>query len=491
VRYAYDAAGTLIGQRYPSGDAVRFRYDEDMRLAAIQDWNGRNYQIHYAPGDRSYALSYPNGLVGTVRCNEDGLPAQNVVSAGRAGPMRFSFLAEYGVEDRVAGFTDSDFGERHYEYDREGRLLSVRSDRPELGETFGYDRAGNRVAWEAGREGAGRASFNALNQMTSQGGADYQHDAAGNLIAAHAGAVSWQYTHNARNLLVRAARSDGLVIDFGYDALGRRVLKRSGDVETRYAWAGEHLAAEYSGDGAREYLFIPGTWTPLALRIGRQVYCYHTDLLGAPRRMTDQTGEVVWAADYSAYGIRRVAVQGITNSLVLPGHYADPETGLHYNRFRYYSPALGRYLSRDPLGYQAGLNLYTYADNDPVNWADPQGLFSWGGFLKTALVVAASVAVAVAVVALAPVTAPLAVAAVAIAAGAAAGAVAGGLNTALDGSTWKCGLLAGLKSVGISALKGAAVGALAAAPFCAVAGYRGGRRVCGCRRGKRRYRVRG
>ena len=65
--------------------------------------------------------------------------------------------------------------------------------------------------------------------------------------------------------------------------------------------------------------------------------------------------------------------QGITNPIRFQGQYHDPETGLHYNRYRYYDPAVGRFISQDPIGYAGGLNLYAYAPNT-VEWIDPLGL---------------------------------------------------------------------------------------------------------------------
>jgi RHS repeat-associated protein len=57
-----------------------------------------------------------------------------------------------------------------------------------------------------------------------------------------------------------------------------------------------------------------------------------------------------------------------------PGQYFDAETGLHYNRFRYYDAARGRFMSPDPLGQTQGLNLYAYVENDPLYFVDPLGL---------------------------------------------------------------------------------------------------------------------
>ncbi|MGD9160247.1 MAG: RHS repeat-associated core domain-containing protein, partial [Desulfobacteraceae bacterium] len=53
--------------------------------------------------------------------------------------------------------------------------------------------------------------------------------------------------------------------------------------------------------------------------------------------------------------------------------YYDSETGLHYNYHRYYDPSTGRYLTPDPIGLSGGINLYTYVENNPINWIDPEG----------------------------------------------------------------------------------------------------------------------
>jgi RHS repeat-associated protein len=106
-----------------------------------------------------------------------------------------------------------------------------------------------------------------------------------------------------------------------------------------------------------------------------QVWHYVTDHLGTPQEMYDQDGEIVWAADFSAYGLTaRSLAQEVDNPIRFPGQYHDQETGLHYNRFRYYDPQVGRYISQDPIGLKGGANLYSYVHGNPVLRIDPLGL---------------------------------------------------------------------------------------------------------------------
>lgn len=100
---------------------------------------------------------------------------------------------------------------------------------------------------------------------------------------------------------------------------------------------------------------------------------YHCDHLGTPRELTDAQGNVVWSARYKAWG-RLLHVEGeIDQPLRFQGQYEDQETGLFYNRYRYYDPDASRYLNQDPAGLSGGMNLYSYAPN-PTMWIDPLGL---------------------------------------------------------------------------------------------------------------------
>jgi len=91
--------------------------------------------------------------------------------------------------------------------------------------------------------------------------------------------------------------------------------------------------------------------------------------------LTDASGAVVWAGQYEAFGKTQVTTGTTTNNLRFPGQYYDEETGLHYNWNRYYDPGTGRYVTRDPIGLEGGLNTYLYALGNPVNARDPLGLF--------------------------------------------------------------------------------------------------------------------
>ena len=77
---------------------------------------------------------------------------------------------------------------------------------------------------------------------------------------------------------------------------------------------------------------------------------------------------------FRSFGRTQVQLGTVQNNLRFPGQYFDAETELHYNWNRFYDPETGRYLSPDPIGLGGGSNLYAYAENDPVNWIDPNGL---------------------------------------------------------------------------------------------------------------------
>ncbi|MFZ4859450.1 MAG: RHS repeat-associated core domain-containing protein [Desulfuromonadaceae bacterium] len=390
IEYHYDELNSLVGLTYPTGEKVVFEYDADLRLASVTDWNKGKHCFSYDVGDRKIIQHSPNGLITTLQQSESGKPqSTNVVKIGITGTEAvFTFSYQYDQEDRVSSVTDSEFGTRQFAYDGESQLLSVSSDRPGKNETFAYDRSGNRTHCNGEA-----AHFNSLNQLTSQGASRCAYDARGNLVSCVTSGVAWRYTYNSRNLLIKAVDQQGHYVSFGYDAFGRRVWKRSGGNETCYFWAGEQIVCEVCDAKKNEYLYHPGTYTPLVTRVNGMIFCYYNDHLGTPRRLTDGQGTTVFSADYSAFGQALTKTKIIPNPLRFAGQYYDEETGLHYNRFRYYSPQLGRYLSRDPITYMAGLNFYSYVSNNSINSIDPLGLSDWKAAVSSAFTSVRNVAV--------------------------------------------------------------------------------------------------
>jgi RHS repeat-associated protein len=113
------------------------------------------------------------------------------------------------------------------------------------------------------------------------------------------------------------------------------------------------------------------------------VLWFNTDINGAPLEVTHERGDIRWSGQYGSFGEVRRQAEGFTRlakQSALPhqplryaGQYADSETSLHYNLFRYYDPQVGRFTVQDPIGLEGGWNLYQYAPN-PLSWMDPLGL---------------------------------------------------------------------------------------------------------------------
>ncbi|MGK9172617.1 RHS domain-containing protein [Yokenella regensburgei] len=107
----------------------------------------------------------------------------------------------------------------------------------------------------------------------------------------------------------------------------------------------------------------------------RKIHLYHCDHRGVPLALINEDGALAWRGDYDEWGnlLYEDNPHHLTQSLRLPGQQYDEESGLHYNRYRYYDPRQGRYITQDPIGLKGGWNLYKYPF-DPVNATDPLGL---------------------------------------------------------------------------------------------------------------------
>jgi RHS repeat-associated protein len=297
-------------------------------------------------------------------------------SARQSSPQTLRRRYEYSQAGNLTSIDDAQRGVTQYHYDPLDRLTSVRGAREE---SFSHDPAGNLLL--------DRRTHVVGNKLLLQGDKHYQYDEFGNLIRERRGReqkLVTEYHYDTQHRLIHVTKPDGSEAHYQYDAFGRRIEKQVTDKlghteKTEFLWQGDKLIAESSESHYQTYLYEYGSFRPLALITGEgadnaHAYFYHLDQVGTPLEITGHDGAIAWAVDYHAYGnVARERVQEITSPLRFQGQYYDAETGLHYNRHRYYSPETGPYITVDPIGLAGGLNNYQYAKN-PTGWVDPLGL---------------------------------------------------------------------------------------------------------------------
>jgi len=198
-------------------------------------------------------------------------------------------------------------------------------------------------------------------------------------------------------------------IDRDHDVDGSDLVTLASDFNRTDCSETTPCEGDINGDGAVN----ADDLTLFATEFGRtdcphdELYYFHNDHLGTPQRITNQTGTIVWSANYKPFGEAIITTNTITNPFRFPGQYYDQETGLHYNYFRYYDPGVGRYLRGDPIsnlkvgimGFNIDSNVtkivlcihtlpfhlihsgtigmpipYNYVSNNPENLTDPFGL---------------------------------------------------------------------------------------------------------------------
>jgi RHS repeat-associated protein len=234
--------------------------------------------------------------------------------------------------------------------------------------TYNYDSLGNRTSVV----NSGTTSYlsNELNQYDSVGGISFTYDDNGNLTSDGING----YVYDSQNRLV-SATTPSHTASYTYDHSNRRITKTVDGVITKYVYDGDQVIAEYDANDnlLRKFIYGPGIDESIAMIATGSTYFYLFDGLGSVTALSDVNGNLVESYSYDVFG-QSTTNSAVGNPYLFTGRRYDSESHLYYYRSRYYSPGIGRFLETDPTGYFDSLNLYTYVNNNPLNWIDPYGL---------------------------------------------------------------------------------------------------------------------
>lgn len=395
---AWSRAGLPVEMRIGGHQALRFSHDP----------RGQEQLRHSGAG---FALA--QGHTATGRLGEqiagpfDRLPEEARLAAlsthpgpefaSRAG-ARVHRSYDWDQLGRAIAINDRLMGETRYDYDPRGQVSGARRDTAQ-GQTalrrFEYDPAANLAeVIEAGRAEPFETE---AGRVRRRGQFYYRHDSCGRVIEKRHEQPGfrprvWRMIWNGLDQLTELQTPDGSHWHYSYDPFGRRIARRSGAQGYAAQWEGDRQIAEapitadgtVAWDQARHWVYEPGSFRPLAQIEGEALHYIVTDHLGTPRELLSEDGEeVAWRAELALWGemaelrLPRRAANDDRPPADCPirfqGQWQDAESGLHYNRHRYYDPDATQYLSPDPIGINGGPRPQAYVE-DPNGWIDPLGL---------------------------------------------------------------------------------------------------------------------
>jgi RHS repeat-associated protein len=332
VTYAYDTGSrrtslTVAGQ----ANSVTYDYYNDNRLKQVTQ-GGTTVSLSYDQAGRRTTLAVPNS-VGVI------------YSYDAASQLS-------GITYQVSGSTT---GTLAYTYDPARQRVNV---------TGTYARTGLPSAISS-------AAYDAANRITNWNGTTWPTsywESDGNLLTDGTNTYTW----NARNQLT--AMSGGTTASFTYDVFGRRQSKTTGGTTTSFLYDGLNAVQERVSGSVTANLLTGGLDEVFARTDGSTIRTPMADALGSTLAVVEPGGNVLSQYRYEPFGRTTLDSGSSTSPAQFTGRENDG-TGLYYNRARYYSPGLQRFISEDPLGFGSGdVNLYAYTGNNPISYRDVLGL---------------------------------------------------------------------------------------------------------------------
>lgn len=386
LAYGYDGNGSLASLSYPTGLVVDYAPN-----ALGQPTKAGSYasNVSYYANGAIRQFTYGNGVVHTMTQNQRQLP-QTVRSVGISG---YDYQYDRNgnptrIDDLVQGANFT----RDLQYDINDRLVAAGS--PSFGgdhwHRFSYDALDNLRSWKlAGVKDHAAYVYDANNRLTSirnSAGSDtvaLSYDVQGNLATKNSQNYDFDYGNRLRDVQGKEL--------YRYDAHGRRVttLHINGGKELwQYSQSGQMLFSfeDTPSQKTHEQVYLAGSliasidhhW-PSNQTIATRYQ--HTDALGSPVAVSNETGQLVERTQYEPYGS---PIGKVVDGIGYTGHVMDGATGLTYMQQRYYDQNIGHFLSVDPIptslvdGQRFG--RYVYADGNPIKLFDPDGRASANTF---------------------------------------------------------------------------------------------------------------
>jgi len=394
IRFAYEGAGRRPTADVRDGEGVRHHRNGSRRTCVVLD----RFETSYVHQDGVLTVTDPIGGTHRVTISSDGtvtLAASNgrterrrYDSRGRClsksqtrwgQPQPWTRTYAYSAEGDLLAIRDSRRGSTRFQYDAAHRLTGEARHEQAL-VRYEYDVAGNLLA----KAGLGGVVVGTGNRLQAANGDTFEYNDRDHVGARRGAQGVTTFEYDSCDRLVRCQTPAGEWRST-YDPLGRRIERVWQSETTAYYWDHHRLAAERGPGGELRvyvyldaealvpFLFIDYVSATSSPGSGTR-YFIASDQIGTPLRVEDDQGAPVWEADVEPYGATQVRAGNTVNfAMRFPGHYEDAEIGLHCNRFRHYSPQLGRYLQSDPMGTAGGVNLYAYPAS-PLTTVDLFGL---------------------------------------------------------------------------------------------------------------------
>jgi RHS repeat-associated protein len=374
-RITRDAMGRAIGIRASVAEQDSGSPAQAWEARIVRDIMGLEVERHL-----------PGGVQSRWERDAVGRPVKQEVWA--AGTFRRAVQYTWDVNDRLKMVVDAMRGPTKYEHDALGNLAAATHADGHVDLRM-PDAVGNLFRTRDRTDRKYGPAGQLLEARREDGGlTKYDYDPEGNLIRktehavdTAAGQTVWRYEWNDAGMLARVIQPSGVTVTFGYDALGRRVWKNLTESSIRWTWDGNVIRHEFGGQqavGTTTWLFEPERFAPAAKHSTSTWHSVVTDALGSASAMYSPAGEETWSGSLDAFGrLQLTSGERVDCPFRWPGQYDDADVGLHYNRFRYYSPEIGTYVSADPIGLAGGTGVYSYVP-DPLTWKDPFGLSGCG-----------------------------------------------------------------------------------------------------------------
>lgn len=370
VSYEYNLANQPTKITYPNGKSVERTYDKDGRLHTVTDWLEHTTTFSYDPDSNLSSTSFPSATGEEDTYTYDDADQMSEAKTSKGEETLASLAYTRNEDEQVTSTVSKGLPgeeETNETYDANSRLTKTGTT------DYKYDPANNPTQTDSNTN-----SYDEVDELESGTGVSYTYNEMGErtkTTPTSGPATTYGYDQAGNLISIKRPEEDEIpkIEDtYGYNGEGLRTSQSISGTTSYLAWdVAEELPLILS-DGTNSYIYGPDNLPIEQINTEGKVIYLHHDQQGSTRLLTNEKGETTGSYTYSPYGETTGHTGTATAPLGYDGQYSSSDTGLIYLRAREYDPTTAQFLSVDPLVALTG-EPYSYAEDNPLNEADPSG----------------------------------------------------------------------------------------------------------------------